>query len=104
MIRPSRRDDYEHDHRIRADDKRAVRRAAVKIERAIRELVDARLSWWWGGTLDDNTVADEIFEQLLIALIDRNPKAMDWLNRHRGEATMRLAVTLMDWRDNWAER
>lgn len=93
-------DDYEHDRRLRAEDKRAVHRCANKIERAIADLVATRLC----GDVGEFSVADEIFEQLLVALLDRNPKSMDWLNRHSGPATMRIAVALADWRDKWAER
>jgi len=32
------------------------------------------------------------------------PAALAWLNRQRGEASMRLANALMDWRDMWAKR
>jgi hypothetical protein len=37
-------------------------------------------------------------------LMERNPQAMDYLNKQRGEATMTLADALMDWRDNWVSR
>jgi hypothetical protein len=49
-----------------------------------------------------HVVATEyVVERLASELIDRNPAALDWLNRQRGQGSMRLANALMDWRDMW---
>ena len=45
-----------------------------------------------------------MIEGLVAALMERNPQALEYLNKQPGEATMALANALMDWRDDWAGR
>ena len=46
---------------------------------------------------------DYVVERLVYGLLERNPASLDWLNRHGGDHSMRLANVLMDWRDTWGE-
>jgi hypothetical protein len=57
---------------------RAVTLAAARIERAIGDLlVEAR------HVFGDDVPADYAIGQLIGALAERNPEALDWLNRRR---------------------
>jgi hypothetical protein len=76
---------------------RAVRRAAAAIESAVTELLAATLPL-------ERVATDSVIEGLVAALMERNPQAMDYLNRQWGEATMTLSNALMDWRDKWGDR
>ena len=77
---------------------KAVSRAAAMIEQAMVELLEKTLP------LSDVVTTDYVVEALADALIKRNPAALDWLNRQSGEASMRLANALINWRDMWAKR
>jgi hypothetical protein len=77
---------------------KAVARAASKIEQAMVELLEKTLP------LSGVVATDYVVETLADALINRNPAALEWLNRQRGEASMRLANALKDWREMWAKR
>ena len=76
---------------------RAVMWAAVKIERAIADLIDQ--TW----PLED-VARDYVMERLVDVLIKRNPEALDYINEHSGRATMQIANALMDWHDMWGQR
>ena len=76
---------------------RAVLNAAAKIERAIESLLDQTVA------LED-IAYQYVIERLVVVLIERNPEALDHLNRLHGNASIRLANALMDWRDQWGER
>jgi hypothetical protein len=75
----------------RAD--KAALRTASKIEKAVADLMISILPL---DCISDDYVIE--------ALIDRNPKILDYLNRQRGEAAMMLANALTDWRDKWEAR
>ena len=70
----------------------------------------ARLNKPWsellGATLPLSHVVgtDYVVERLACELIERNPAALDWLNRQRGKGSIRLANALMDWRDMWGAK
>jgi hypothetical protein len=74
----------------------AITRAVGEIERAVAELMEDTLRLDGAGTY--------VIEQLFAKLIDRNPGALNWLNRQHGEAAIRLANAIMGWRDKWSER
>lgn len=82
---------------------RAVTRAAVAIERAIATML---------STTDplDTVARDYVAERLISELMERNPKAVDFLNTRgsasglRGQGSMRLMNAIMDWRDRPADR
>ena len=76
---------------------RAITRAAVAIERAITTLLDTTLPL-------ESVACDYVVERLMDELMDRNPKALDYLNKRTGAATMRVANALADWRDLWVDR
>jgi hypothetical protein len=76
---------------------RAAIRAAVAIERVITAMLAAT------KTLD-SVARDYVVERLISELLARNPAAMDYLNKQTGEATMRVANALADWRDTWGDR
>jgi hypothetical protein len=79
----------------------AVLRAAKAIESAIESAVTELLA----ATLPlERVAADYVIEGLVAALMERNPQALEYLNKQPGEATMALANALMDWRDDWAGR
>jgi hypothetical protein len=88
--------DKQMERRFDAADK-AVLGAAVKIQRAIEDLFRKT------DTLDD-VAYQYVVERLIMTLIQCNPEALDYLNRQRGKASVRLANALMDWRDQWGER
>jgi bacterioferritin (cytochrome b1) len=71
---------------------RAIARAAEKIERAVADLLERTIRL-------DRVARDYVIEVLISELIERNPEALDWLNRQRREASMRLANAVEDWRD-----
>jgi hypothetical protein len=76
---------------------RAALNAAAEIECTIENLleqIDALEDVAWHYAI----------ETLVEALIERNPKALDHLNGLPGDASMRLANALMDWRDQRGER
>jgi hypothetical protein len=77
---------------------KAITRAAAKIEQATVELLQTTLP------LSHDVATDYVIERLAAALIDRNPASLDWLNRQKGEGSIRLANALMDWRDMWESR
>ena len=76
---------------------RQVTRAAAKIERAVDDLLNKTCKL-------ECVAPDYVLERLIADLIRRNPKALDYLNEKTGEATMRVANALMDWRDLPTER
>jgi hypothetical protein len=76
---------------------RAIERAADKIERAVAMLIEQTASL-------DHVAPDYVIEGLADTIIKRNPNALDWLNRQRGEVGMRLANAVADWRDLWGKR
>jgi hypothetical protein len=76
---------------------RAVTQAAVKIEHAITDLLDQTRPF-------DCVAFEYVIERLADVLIERNPKALDYINEHGGRVTMQLANALMDWRDLWVDR
>jgi hypothetical protein len=76
---------------------RALDRAVGRIERAVADLLDTT-------SLLDHVAEDYVIETLLKLLIGRHPKTLDYLNKQHGEASMRLANALMDWRDMWDKR
>jgi hypothetical protein len=75
----------------------AVNRAAEKIERTLADLLKTTLPL-------DRVATDYVIEMLIDALIERNPQALDYLNRWHGEGTVRLTNAFMDWRDHWVKR
>jgi hypothetical protein len=76
---------------------KAIERAVSTIEQAMVELLEATLS-------QQSVATDYVIEQLIGLLIDRNPVVLDWLNKQRGESTIKLANALMEWRDTWESR
>jgi hypothetical protein len=81
---------------------RAVTRAAAAIERTIATLLSRTNPL-------DAVAPTYVVERLIAELMERNPKALDFLNTvgfggKPGKATLRLANALMDWRDAWEER
>jgi hypothetical protein len=74
-----------------------VTQAAMKIERAIADLLDRTLPM-------EHVAHDYLIERLIDELIERNPRALDYFNSERGEAPMRLVNALMDWHDMWGRR
>jgi hypothetical protein len=75
----------------------AVMQAVLEIECTITNLFDTTVSL-------EHVARDYVIERLVGTLIERNPAALDFLNKQRGEASMRLANALMDWRDQWEKR
>ena len=76
---------------------RAVRRAAVAIERAVATMLAATQPL-------ERVALDYIIERLIDELMKRNPEVLDYLNKKSGAATMRVANALADWRDIWVDR
>jgi hypothetical protein len=76
---------------------KAIERAVSTIEQAMVELLEATLS-------QQSVATDYVIEQLIGLLIDRNPVVLDWLNKQRGESTIKLANALVEWRDTWESR
>jgi hypothetical protein len=75
----------------------AVLQAVVKIERAVVDLLEQ--------TADlDGVAHDYVIETLIARLVVPNPQVLDWLNKQRGEASIRLANAVADWRDDWVGR
>ena len=74
-----------------------MKQAAVRTERAVTNLLGAT------AALED-VAGDYVIERLVAALIERNPRALDHLNKQDGEGSVRLANALMDWRDLWETR
>lgn len=73
---------------------RAIARAAEKIERAVADLLERTIRL-------DRVARDYVIEVLISELIERNPEALDWLNRQRGEASglptpSRIGATCVD--------
>ncbi len=53
----------------------------------------------------EDIAADYVVEQLIVALLRRDSgKALAWLDRQRGEGSIRLAEALKDWLDLWGAR
>jgi hypothetical protein len=76
---------------------KAITFAAAKIEQAMVELLQTALP------LSHVVPTDYVVERLVYGLVERNPAALDWLNRHGDDHAMRLANVLRDWRDTWGE-
>jgi hypothetical protein len=76
---------------------KAITFAAAKIEQAMVELLQTTLP------LSHVVPTDYVVKRLVYGLLERNPASLDWLNRHGGDHSMRLANVLMDWRDTWGE-
>lgn len=76
---------------------RMVDETVVTIEQVVAGLL--------GATRPLEGVAlDYVIERLVETLIERNPRALDYLNHQNGEGSMQLANALMDWRDQWEKR
>ena len=80
---------------------RAVVRAAAAIERAVATLLTTTRPL-------ESVAFTYVIEMLISKLMERNPKALDNLNKINfgggREATMRLTNAIMDWRDMWEDR
>ncbi len=75
----------------------AVDRAAARIAGGIAGLMDETAKY-------DDVAPDYVRERLLAVLLEWHPQSLDWLDRRAGEASMRVAEALRDWRDLWPER
>jgi hypothetical protein len=75
----------------------AVSRAVVTIEKAVNKLLERTEGL-------EAVAIDFVVERLTQSLLERNPQVLDYLNKKRGSATVRLANALMDYRDNWVDR
>jgi hypothetical protein len=76
---------------------RAVNRAATRIAGEIAGLMDKTAEY-------EDIAPDYVREQLLAVLLLRHPEFLDWLDRSRGEASLRVAEALREWRDLRGQR
>jgi hypothetical protein len=80
----------------RYDAGQAVLQAAVKIERAVVDLLEQ--------TADLYLPRDHIIEMLVARLLVAKPWVIDWVNQQPGDVSVRLAKALADWGELWVKR
>ena len=79
------------------DADRAIERTAGAIARQVTALLRRTAQFETVGR-------DYVIEQLIVELFQNHPEATAWLDRQRGEGSIRLAEALKDWLDLWERR
>jgi hypothetical protein len=79
------------------DADRMIERTASAIVKQVAALLRRTARY---ESVDPNYVV----ERLIVEVFQNYPEAMAWLDRQRGEGSMRLSEALKDWLDLWERR